>query len=76
MNAARSVGKPWAIGELGTKLIPGDSGAGRAKWLRDVGAYSRANGAEYVAYFDSTVGDDYRLLDAASQQAWREVING
>ena len=74
--AAKSVGKPWGVGELGTKLIPGDSGAGRAAWLRDVGAYSRQNGAQFVAYFDSTVGDDYRLLDGPSQQAWREVVAG
>ena len=76
VSAARSVGKPWAIGELGSTLIAGDSGAGRAAWLRDVGSFSRQNGAQFVAYFDSTVGDDYRLLDAPSEQAWRGVVAG
>ena len=76
VTAARSAGKPWAVGELGSKLIAGDSGTGRAAWLRDIASYSRQNGAQFIAYFDSTVGDDYRLLDAPSQRAWREIVAG
>jgi hypothetical protein len=74
VNTSKSVGLPWGIAELGSKLAPGDSGSGRAAWLHDAANFSRANGAAYVTYFDSTVGGDFRLLDAPSKQAWREVI--
>ncbi|HEY6749501.1 MAG TPA: DNRLRE domain-containing protein [Mycobacteriales bacterium] len=72
--ASRAEGKPWGIAELGAKLVPGDDGTRRAAWLRSMGSYSKANGALYVTYFDAPVGGEFRLLDAPSQTAWREVI--
>ena len=57
-------------------MASGDSGAGRAAWLTRSASYARANGAAYITYFDSTVGGDFRLLDAPSENAWRQVIAG
>ena len=74
LAASRAEGKPWGIAELGAKLVPGDDGTRRAAWLRSMGAYSKANGALYVTYFDAPVGGEFRLLDVSSQQAWRSVI--
>ncbi|HST64578.1 MAG TPA: DNRLRE domain-containing protein [Mycobacteriales bacterium] len=72
--ASKAEGKPWGIAELGAKLVPGDDGTRRAAWLTSMGAYSKANGALYVTYFDAPVGGEFRLLDAPSQAAWRSVI--
>lgn len=71
---SKAEGKPWGIAELGAKLVPGDDGTRRAAWLRDMGSYSKANGAVFVTYFDAPVGGEFRLLDAPSQQAWRSMI--
>ena len=73
---SKGAGVNWAVAELGSKMAAGDNGTGRAAWLTAIGSYARANGAAYVTYFDSTVGGDFRLLDAASQDAWRQVIAG
>jgi hypothetical protein len=73
---SKAAGVNWAVAELGSKMAAGDSGAGRAKWLVAIGDYARANGAAYITYFDSTVGGDFRLLDAPSKAAWRAVIAG
>jgi hypothetical protein len=73
---SKAAGVNWAVAELGSKMASGDSGAGRAAWLTKIGSYARANGAAYITYFDSTVGGDFRLLDAASKNAWRQVIGG
>ena len=75
--ASRDFGVGFGIAELGSKLRPGDAGgADRADWLRRVGRHLSDQGAEFVTYFDSLVpGGEFRLLDSASQQAWREVVN-
>jgi len=73
---SKAAGVNWAVAELGSKMASGDNGTGRAQWLTAVGSYARANGAAYITYFDSTVGGDFRLLDAASRNAWRQVIAG
>ena len=78
-NAAatsKAAGVDWGVAELGSKMAVGDNGTGRAKWLTAIGSYASANGAAYVTYFNSIVGGDFRLLDAASQDAWRRVIAG
>jgi hypothetical protein len=75
VSTSRGAGANWAVAELGSKMASGDSGAGRAKWLQAIGSYARANGAAYITYFDSTVGGDFRLLDAPSKSAWRAVIS-
>ncbi len=73
---SKAAGVNWAVAELGSKMASGDNGTGRAKWLTAIGSYASANGAAYITYFDSTVGGDFRLLDAASRNAWRQVIAG
>jgi hypothetical protein len=73
---SKGAGVNWAVAELGSKMATGDNGTGRAAWLTAIGSYARANGAAYITYFDSTVGGDFRLLDAPSKNAWRQVIAG
>lgn len=73
---SKAAGVNWAVAELGSKMASGDNGTGRGQWLTAIGSYARANGAAYITYFDSTVGGDFRLLDAASRNAWRQVIAG
>ena len=73
---SKAAGVNWAVAELGSKMAAGDNGTGRAAWLTAIGSYARANGAAYITYFDSTVGGDFRLLDAPSKSAWRQVIAG
>ncbi|HEU0100789.1 MAG TPA: hypothetical protein VFR07_00550 [Mycobacteriales bacterium] len=76
-DAARAVGKPWAIAEFGSVLLPGDDGSGRAAWLREITRYAKDNGALFATYFDSNGGPngtDYRLTDAPSRNAWRDIV--
>jgi hypothetical protein len=70
IEVSRSVGKPFGYAEMGSSLVGGDSGAGRAAWLRAVGAHLLREGPLWMAYWDSQTSEDYRLLDAPSQQAW------
>jgi hypothetical protein len=77
VRASRSVHKPWAIAETGSALVPGDHGQARARWLHKVAKYSRRHHAAFVTYFNS-VGHgaiDFRLLDKASAQAWRQEMS-
>jgi hypothetical protein len=75
--AAASVGRPLALGEMGSELVAGDDGTARAHWLESVAAYAIAQRFPFVSYFDSPItGTDYRLNDAPSQAAWRTVITG
>jgi len=75
IDTARAAGKPWGIAEFGSHLIPGDSsGKGRAQWLRDFGRTVDENGGTFATYFNSNVGGDFRLTDAPSQDAWRDVV--
>lgn len=74
IEASDAAGKPFAIAETGSRLIPGDdTGAQRARWLHDVGAYLDERGAVFVTYYHSIgiSGADYRLLDRPSVRAWR-----
>lgn len=74
-QASASIGKPFAIAELGSQLRPGDDGSDRAKWLLDIGRFAREHDAVFVTYFDFNWKgtDDFRLSDPASQQAWRTL---
>ncbi len=76
--ASKSVNKPYAVAETGSRLIPTDpTGAGRAAWLAKVGQYLKDNDAVFVAYWDSAVAiGDYRLTDAPSAAAWRRLVTG
>lgn len=71
----KAAGKPWAIAEIGSRLIPSDpTGTKRAAWLGDVATYARANGALFVTYFQSSRDGEWRLLDRPSQDAWRAAV--
>jgi hypothetical protein len=76
MRASKSIGKPFAVAELGSPIAPGDDGSGRAEWLRRMGAYLDQHHALFVCYFDFVWNDgkdDYRLSDTPSVQAWRAI---
>ncbi len=72
---SRQLGKPWGVGEVGSVRVAGDNGSGRAAWLRSYAHYARANGARFVAYFDSKRKSDYRLTDSYSRSAWRDEVS-
>jgi hypothetical protein len=73
IEVSRSVNKPFGYAEMGSALLPGDNGAGRAAWLRSVGAYLQGQGPLWMSYWDAAKDIDFRLLDAPSQQAWQAV---
>lgn len=64
-------GKQFAISEIGYRDT-----TDRAAFLSDLGIWARDHQLPFVAYFDSSVGADYRLTDSASQNAWKNVVNG
>lgn len=75
---------PWGVSEVGsTKATTDPDGSLRAAWLRSVGTWlanqHAANpdiAAQFGIYFDvvGPKGTDYRLMDANSQAAWRDVV--
>ncbi len=67
-------GRPWGIAETGSRLVPGDSGQERAKWLNSLGNYSINNGASFVTYFQSTRDGDWRLDDSYSRAVWSAFV--
>lgn len=69
-------GRPWGIAELGSRVVPGDDGRGRAAWLRAVGSYVIAHQAAFVTYFQSTRGGDWRLNDPYSLRVWSGFVAG
>jgi hypothetical protein len=76
LNASKSMGKPFAVAEIGSPIAPGDQGSGRAEWLRRMGAYLDQHHALFACYFDflwNDGKDDYRLQDPASVQAWKDI---
>ncbi len=73
----------WGVSEVGSTLASSDtSGARRAAWMRSLGHFLagehavRPTSAVFGLYFDAAGPDGtaYRLLDSASQAAWREVV--
>lgn len=80
INVSKAHGKPFAVAETGSLLMGGDKGTQRATWLRATGEYLRNQGAVYVTYFDAVtpggkyIGNDFRLRDAPSIAAWKEVV--
>lgn len=76
MNLAKSLNKDWGLGEFGSKKLRGDkSGAGRAKWLRDMSDYLDSHRAQFGIYWDQVGKVDYRLTDTASRNAWKAVVS-
>lgn len=73
-SAAESL--PFGVAETGSPLVSGDSGTGRAAWLRSMIDHLTRNNALFVEYFDldwtAHNGADYRLRDSASMAVWRE----
>lgn len=78
IDFAKSHGKPWAIGELGSCPNPSDPSL-RATYLTKAIQYwkSRAYLPEYVAYFDIDWPTcDYRLdTDAAATKVWHDAVS-
>lgn len=76
-DAAQAVGKPWAIAEFGSLLVPGDDGTGRAAWITAISRFGYDNGAQFMCYFDNAGpgGADYRLTDEPSRAAWRSIVS-
>jgi hypothetical protein len=72
--ASKAAGKPVAIAETGAPLLAGDNGSGRAAYLKAAGEYLKANGADFVTYYDSTQGGAYTLDDAPSIDAWKAFM--
>lgn len=76
--ASAAVGKPWAVAEFGSVVVPGDDGTRRGTWIVGLSTYAYDHGARFVCYFDSDTygrGEEYRLLDAPSQRAYRSVVS-
>lgn len=75
-RVTRRLGNRFGVGELASRLLPWDDGSGRARWLRNVGRYTDRRDAAFVTYWDSqSPGIDFRLTDAPSRRAWRDVID-
>lgn len=81
--AAVNPGITWGVSEVGSTLSPKDpDGTLRARWLGDVGTFlvqqhqAADNAGVFGIYFDvkGPKGTDYRLTDANSQKAWRNVV--
>ncbi|MFI0792170.1 hypothetical protein ACH4OY_05615 [Micromonospora rubida] len=72
ISKSRELGKPWGVAETGSDLVPGDSGTGRAAWIRSMSGYLNGERPEFVAYYNQVVSQgDFRLQDSPSIQAWR-----
>jgi hypothetical protein len=73
--ASREFGVGYGIAETGSKLPANDpDGTRRAEWLGTIGQWLEQNDAEFVTYFDSIVGGEFRLLDSKSRTAWHDVV--
>ncbi|MGW1058716.1 hypothetical protein [Micromonospora rubida] len=69
---SKALGKPWGLAETGSVRISGDSGTGRAGWIRAMSRYLDGQRPLWVAYYDYQVaGGDFRLTDTPSRDAWR-----
>lgn len=71
----RSLGLPFGVAEMGSHLANGDTtGARRGQWIRDMNAYLQTHGSLWNLWFDlDWPTGDYRLLDAPSRDAWRDL---
>ena len=76
VQVSKAAGKPFGFSEWGSTLVPGDSGSGRAAWMKACARYFESVGAEFVAWFDTPVKNEYRLFDKPSQNALRDIMAG
>lgn len=74
VRVSRAAGKPWGVAETGTALVKGDTGQGRAVWLRRSGEYLEEHGAAFVTYFQSVRDGDFKLTDQPSVRAWSKHV--
>jgi hypothetical protein len=81
IESAEGSGRRLWLPELGSVLLGGDTGAGRAAWIRDVLAVLRENNCAGAAWWcaigkPGTKGEirDFHLADQPSAAAWREAI--
>jgi hypothetical protein len=75
-RVTRRLGNRFGVAELASRLLPGDDGTRRARWLHACARYTDRRNAAFVTYWDARVPNiDYRLLDAPSRQAWRTIID-
>jgi hypothetical protein len=72
---SETLGKPFAIAELASVLGRGDTGSGRAEWLREIGDFVEQHDAAFVLYYNLLWNgtDDFRLNDSPSIQAWKTI---
>lgn len=80
---AEGSGRRLWLPEVGSVLLGGDTGAGRAAWIRDLVALLRERGAGGAAWWcaigkPGAEGEvrDFHLSDQPSAQAWRNAIGG
>lgn len=69
--AAKRVGKPWALAEVGSYMD--GTPAQRAAWAHGIAVVAMAHGARFADWWDHHAlsgGKDFRL-DAATARAWR-----
>lgn len=75
LTQTRDLGLEFGVAETGALKSGTDpDGSKRAEWLRSIGRFLESNDAAFVTYFDSLVGGEFRLLDAPSRQAWKDVV--
>ncbi|WP_299520858.1 cell wall-binding repeat-containing protein [uncultured Serinicoccus sp.] len=68
-------GRPWGLAELGSRIVVGDNGTGRAAWLADIGEVLIENDASFATYFQTTYkGVPFRLDDSPSRNTWRGLV--
>lgn len=67
-------GRRWGIAEVGSRVVPGDDGTGRAAWLAEIAQYAQTSDALFVTYFQSTRGANWRLDDGPSRAIWSGVV--
>jgi len=77
LMTTRDLGLQFGVAETGSLKAASDvDGSARAAWLRSIGQYLQDKDASFACYFDSIVGGEFRLLDAPSRQAWKDVVTG
>jgi hypothetical protein len=76
LEAAQGAGRPLWVPELGSVLLGGDTGPGRAAWMLDALSYLAEQGCRGVAWWCAPGANDrdFRLTDALSRTAWQAAM--
>jgi len=78
IGAAHQLGATLVVPELGSLRIGSDTtGAGRAAWITGCVDYLASRNVAAVNWWHSTgsAGQDYRLIDTASADAWKAALD-